>query len=283
MTEERLTRTERMRQEKKRGKKPTKAEKPAKEAKVKKEKPQKQGKKKRKGGFSWRIFLAVLLFLAAAVLFLLDPIKNYLVRQGQETNAVTELNRDKRAEIESNEKKEVSYDFGVIKPLNPYDVIANGVNPKDLPTVGGVAMPDVGMNLPIYKGVTNEGMYLGAGTLMPNQKMGESNYAIASHHSIHKGLLFEPLMHAKVGQAVYLTDLDKVYKYEINYIDEVDPSRVDLIEPTANPILTMVTCDSSLTMRVVVQAKLVDTKPIEEATSEMVKAFEAKQTIPTNN
>ena len=144
-------------------------------------------------------------------------------------------------------------------------------------------MPDVGMNLPIYKGVTNEGMYLGAGTLMPNQKMGESNYAIASHHSIHKGLLFEPLMHAKVGQAVYLTDLDKVYKYEINYIDEVDPSRVDLIEPTANPILTMVTCDSSLTMRVVVQAKLVDTKPIEEATSEMVKAFEAKQTIPTNN
>ena len=108
MTEERMTRTERMRQEKKRGKKPAKAEKPSKEAKVKKEKPQKQGKKKRKGGFSWRIFLAVLLFLAAAVLFLLDPIKNYLVRQGQETNAVTELNRDKRAEIESNEKKDVN-------------------------------------------------------------------------------------------------------------------------------------------------------------------------------
>ena len=113
--------------------------------------------------------------------------------------------------------------------------------------------------------------------------MGESNYAIASHHSIHKGLLFEPLMHAKVGQAVYLTDLDKVYKYEINYIDEGDPRRVAFSEPTATPTLTMGPCETSLTMRAVVQAKLVDTKPIEEATSEMVKAFEAKKTIPTNN
>lgn len=273
MTEKRMTRTERMRQGNKSAKKPDKATKASKK---------KQGKK-RKGGFSWRIFLAILLFLAAAVLFLLDPIKNYLVRQGQEANAVTELDRNKRAEIEANEKKEVNYDFGVIKPLNPYDVIANGINAKDLPTVGGVAMPDVGMNLPIYKGVTNEGMFLGAGTLTPGQKMGESNYSIASHHSIHKGLLFEPLMHAKVGQAVYLTDLDKVYKYEVNYIDQVDPSRVDLIEPTTNPILTMITCDSTLTMRVVVQAKLVETKPIEEASKDMVNAFKAKQTVPTNN
>ena len=142
MTEKRMTRTERMRQGNKIAKKPDKATKASKK---------KQGKK-RKGGFSWRIFLAILLFLAAAVLFLLDPIKNYLVRQGQEANAVTELDRNKRAEIEANEKKEVNYDFGVIKPLNPYDVIANGINAKDLPTVGGVAMPDVGMNLPIYKG-----------------------------------------------------------------------------------------------------------------------------------
>ena len=115
MTEKRMTRTERMRQGNKSAKKPDKASKASKK---------KQGKK-RKGGFSWRIFLAILLFLAAAVLFLLDPIKNYLVRQGQEANAVTELDRNKRAEIEANEKKEVNYDFGVIKPLNPYDVIAN--------------------------------------------------------------------------------------------------------------------------------------------------------------
>ncbi len=54
----------------------------------------------------------------------------------------------------------VLHDFSH-QPLNPYDAIASGVNSKILPTVGGVAMPDVGMNLPIYMGVTNEGMYLG--------------------------------------------------------------------------------------------------------------------------
>ncbi len=104
MTEERMMRTERMRQEKKiGGKKRFKAEKPTKEAKVRKEKPQKQGKKKRKGGFSWRIFLAVLLFIAAAVLFLLDQLRTTWYAK-VETNAVTELNRDKRAEWSNEEE-----------------------------------------------------------------------------------------------------------------------------------------------------------------------------------
>ena len=240
---------------------------------------QQHGKKKKKRGGAWRTILAVILLLVGIGLFAMDPIKNYLIQNAQKTNAVANLTRE---QIAANEKKEVTYNFSDIKPLNAVDVIKDHVNPQDLPTIGGVAIPSVKMNLPIYKGVSNEGMYLGAGTLLPDQKMGESNYPLASHHSIHKELLFAPLVNVKIGDMVYLTDLENVYKYEVTFYEQVDPSRIDLIEPTKDAIVTLITCDSSLTARVVVQGKLVDKKPIAQATQDMIKAFDMQQTVPTN-
>ena len=237
------------------------------------------GKKKKKRSGAWRTILAVILLLVGIGLFAMDPIKNYLIQNAQKTNAVANLTRE---QIASNEKKEVTYNFSDIKPVNAVDVIKDHVNPKDLPTVGGIAIPSVKINLPIYKGVSNEGMYLGAGTLLPDQKMGESNYPLASHHTLHKDLLFSPLVNVKIGDMVYLTDLENVYKYEVTFYEQVDPSRVDVIEPTKDAIVTLITCDSSFTARVVVQGKLVDKKPIAQATQDMVKAFDMQQTVSAN-
>ena len=236
-------------------------------------------KRKRRGGFSWRIFTAIILFIIAGGLLLADPLKNYMIKRGQETNVVTNITRE---QIQENKKREVTFNFNDVKTLNAFDVIKENVNPKDLPTIGGIAIPSVGINLPIYYGVTNEGMYLGATTLLPDQEMGKSNYPLASHHSIHPGLLFQPLQNVKKGDFVYLTDLDKVYKYEVHFIETVDPTRLDLIEPTEEAIVTLITCDSSLVYRVVVQARLVDEKPINAATGDMIEAFKLPQTVPTN-
>lgn len=53
----------------------------------------------------------------------------------------------------------------------------------DLPVVGGIAIPDLAINLPIFKGVTNDNLLYGAGTMKDNQVMGgENNYTLASHH-----------------------------------------------------------------------------------------------------
>ena len=230
-----------------------------------------------KRGNRIRNVIAALFFIVGVGLLLLEPLKNYLIQRGQEINAVNQLTRE---QISANEQREVTYNFEDVKTLNPYNVISQNVNPKDLPVVGAIAIPQVKMQLPIYKGVSDAGMYLGAGTLTPEQKMGESNYSIASHHSIHKGMLFQPLMDVKIGDTVYLTDLDKIYTYEINYKEQVDPYRLDLIEPTDEAIVTMITCDATLEYRVVVQAKLVKTTPIAKATKDMIQAFELKQTVP---
>ncbi|MDO4432608.1 MAG: class A sortase [Aerococcaceae bacterium] len=237
----------------------------------------KKKRKKRSLGTKIRLTLAVLLLLFGLALLAIDPIKHHMIKRAQEVNSIGQLTRE---QIIANEQREVTYNFEDIKELNAVNVLKNNVNPKDLPTIGAVAIPSVNMNLPIYKGVSDEGMYLGAGTLLDKQKMGKSNYSLASHHSIHKGLLFEPLVHVKVGDYVYLTDLDKIYKYKVFFYELVDPSRVDLIEPTEEAIVTLITCDSTLVNRIVVQGKLEEIVPVGEASDEMLAAFQLAQTVP---
>ena len=239
--------------------------------------PRPKKKKKRRGGF--RTFLGILMILIALGLLAINPVKDYLIARNTEANTVGNITRE---QIEANQQADVTYNFEDISNINAADVIRSGVNPDHLPTIGGIAVPELKINLPIYKGVSNEGMFFGAGTLSPNQRMGESNYPLASHHSIHKDLLFAPLLHAEIGQKIYITDLKNIYEYEINFVEHVPAERVDLIAPTpegATPIITLVTCDSDLVNRVVIQGELKGKTPVEQATQEMQDAFQLPQTI----
>lgn len=236
----------------------------------------KRSKKRKKRWFGLRTFFGVLLILFAIGLFAMDPLKNYMIQRAQTQNAIGNLSLE---QVQRNREAEVSYDWDNIRTLDAYTVISQNVSPDDLPTIGGVAIPAVNMNLPINKGTDEASMYLGAGTLFPDQEMGVSNYSIASHHSIHEDLLFAPLMKVKYGDIVYLTDLEYIYVYEIDNIQTVPPTAVEVLDPTPTPILTMITCDYGLVDRVVVQASLTDKVPIDEATSEMVSAFNLPQTI----
>lgn len=233
-------------------------------------------KKERKRGGGLRMFFGILLILVAVGLLALDPIKSYIIEQGSTQNAVGNLTRE---QIETNQSVDVTYDWGDINTLNAREVIASGVNPSDLPTIGGIAMPELGMNLPIYKGVSNEGMFYGAGTLYPDQEMGVSNYSLASHYSINDGLLFEPLIRAEIGQTIYLTDLENIYVYQVDYIDTVPATAVEVTYPTEEGRVTLITCDPGLIDRIIVQGALVDTVSVDDASPEMLQAFDIAQTI----
>ncbi|HFI0462771.1 TPA: class A sortase [Streptococcus suis] len=235
----------------------------------------KKGKRKKRR-FGFRTFLGILLILFALALFAMDPLKNYMIQRAQTQNAIGNLSLE---QVQRNQAADVSFDWDNIRTLDAYTVISQNVNPEDLPTIGGVAIPSVNMNLPINKGTDEASMYLGAGTLFPDQEMGVSNYPIASHHSIHEDLLFAPLMKVKHGDVVYLTDLEYIYVYEIDNIQTVPATAVEVLDPTPTPILTMITCDYGLVDRVVVQASMKDKVPIAEASSEMVSAFNLPQTI----
>ena len=233
--------------------------------------------KGRKKGSNIQVILGVILIIVALGLLAMDPVKNWMIERGTSQNTIGNLTRE---QIEANMNADVTYNWDDIETLDAFTVISDNVNPNHLPTIGGMAIPNVSMNLPIYKGVSNEGMYLGAGTLFPEQEMGVSNYPVASHHSINDELLFAPLMRVEHGDLIYLTDLDTIYVYEIDTIRQVPPTAMEVVEPTANPIITLITCDYSLNERVIVQGSLVEEVAINDATQDMIDAFGLPQTVP---
>lgn len=227
-----------------------------------------------------RTFFAVVLLLIGVVLLALNPIKDYLIKSGTESNQISHFTRD---DVLANMNKNVTYDFNDIKEIDAarlvQDKFLNGVNPDDLPVVGGIAIPELGINLPIHMGVSDAGMYLGAGTLRADQEMGKGNYPLASHHGLDKDLLFAPLERAKDGQKIYITDLDKVYEYTIDYVEHVHPTSVHLLDNTQEDIVTLITCDNTVGNRIAVRGTLTDELKIDNASEKILDAFNMPRSV----
>ncbi|MCR8969566.1 class A sortase [Facklamia sp. 7083-14-GEN3] len=231
---------------------------------------------KKKKRFSFSTFFGSLLIVIAIALFLVNPLKNYLIQNKTNDIQIANMTRD---QIMANQLKDVSFDFNDVQAVDPFTVISSSVNPKDLPVIGGISIPDLKINLPINKGTSNEGMFFGAGTLYEDQRMGESNYVLASHHMYDPDLLFSPLQNAKEGQKIYITDLEDVYVYEISSIVVVDPSAIQYLNPSTEPIITLITCTQDFVNRIIVRGDLVEKVSIDDATNEMMAAFEIEQRI----
>ena len=113
-----------------------------------------------------------------------------------------------------------------------------------------------------------------------NQVMGgENNYALASHHVFgitgSSQMLFSPLEKATVGMIVYLTDKSMVYTYQITEIVSVNPEQTEVLDDViGESTVTLVTCeDEQATKRLIVKAKLTDSRTYQKATKAQIKAF----------
>lgn len=218
----------------------------------------------------------VLVLGVGLILVFNQPIKDEVIHSTTKQYQVTHV---ARAEIEKNEQAEASFDVEAVEPISSEAVLRATFNHKRLPVIGGVAVPSVGVNLPIFKGLANEALLWGAGTMSPSQVMGQGNYQLASHHSHREDLLFAPLKYAQTGQKIYLTDLDKIYTYTITMVKIVDPAEVKwLDEIPGEELVTLVTCDSLAGVnRIVVQGKLAAVATVAQAESEARQAFELEQ------
>ena len=200
-------------------------------------------------------------------IFLVWNTNNYQVSQ------VTKENIDENLKVEGN------FDFDSVKAISSEAVLASQWNAQKLPVIGGIAIPEVEINLPIFKGLDNVNLFFGAGTMKPDQKMGEGNYSLASHHIFTaenaSQMLFSPLVNAKAGMKIYLTDKDKVYTYEITEVKRVTPDRVDEIEDRDGvKEITLVTCvDYNATERIIVKGIFKESKAYSETSEDILKAF----------
>lgn len=202
--------------------------------------------------------LLILVILGSLVYCFQKQIRNFYM--GYLTNTY-QLNEVSKEDMENNKAKETTYDFNAVteyKTIRDFDV-------STLPAIGGIAIPELNVNLLIFNGLDNYSLSYGAGTMSPEQKMGTGNYSLVSHrvfgdYGWGSDLLFSPLANAQQGMKVYITDKQYVYEYVITESFIVSPYDTYVLDqPKENqlPELTLITCaDSNAVNRVIVKAKL---------------------------
>ncbi|MFK4935508.1 class A sortase [Lactococcus garvieae] len=191
------------------------------------------------------ITVCVITFISGLLLYWSPNISQYLIK----TKGAREINISQAA-MKNNLKKKTEFNVDDVAPLTTKELFYNQFSKTDLPGIGILSIPDINLELPIFNGITYETMMYGAGTAKPNQQMGKGNYALASHTifnslngEIMANILFGNLIHARLGQSIFLTDKDKVYEYEINNIYTTHVSQGDIIDDHGNDKeITLYTC-----------------------------------------
>ncbi|AWN20644.1 class A sortase [Streptococcus sobrinus] len=225
----------------------------------------------------FRTILVFLLLLVGLALVFNRSIRNSVIAWNTNKYQVSKV--DKKT-LTKNKKAKVNYDFDSVKSVSAQSVISSQMDAQDLPVIGGIAIPDLELNLPIFKGLGNTELSYGAGTMKENQVMGgTNNYALASHHVFGVNgaskMLFSPLDNAKNGMEIYLTDKNKIYTYTISEVKTVNPSDVAVIDDTPGAkTLTLVTCDDAeASHRIIVSANYKDEVSYDKASQKMIDAF----------
>ncbi|HFI0036591.1 TPA: class A sortase [Streptococcus suis] len=233
-------------------------------------------KKKNKGSF-WRNFLALILVLISLALIFNTSIRNMVIAWNSNKYQVSNVTKE---EIVENQSAETTFDFEQVQSVSTEAVMKAQWESQQLPVIGGIAIPDLKINLPIFKGLSNVALMYGAGTMKETQVMGQGNYSLASHHVFGMAgaseTLFSPLENAKEGMKIYVTDKENIYIYNVRSVQSVTPESVYVIEDTEGKNeITLVTCeDAAATMRTIVQGDLESVIAYDGAPAETLKYFE---------
>lgn len=233
---------------------------------------------KRRFETTLKVFICFVLIVVGLALIFNQSICNFLI--GRQSNRY-QIEKVSKKTLEKNQSADVTYDFSALEPISLQSVLKNQTSQVDLPVIGGIAIPDLDINLPIFKGLGNTELSYGAGTMKKNQVMGGvNNYALASHHVFElegsSKMLFSPLERAKTGMTIYLTDKSMIYTYVITSVESVEPDRSDVLNDSPGQSeVTLVTCtDQAATNRIVVKGNLESSVSYDQAPKDVLKAFQ---------
>ncbi|WP_338192351.1 class A sortase [Aerococcus viridans] len=229
----------------------------------------------------FRRFLGQILLVIGIVIMINQAWPVVQVYLNQQDVAVANYTAEELQENVSDQSNG-QFDFNEVRNVSATEVnqvrtdIESGE--ADLDVLGAVAIPDANLNTAVIKGMSDVAMVSGAGTMFPDQVMGQGNYTLASHHiGYGTDILLNNISDSvTVGDKIYLTDLTNVYVYETFFVEAVNPDQVQYIsqEVTGNPIITLMTCTADLTQRWIVQGDLTETVAFGEAPADVQALFQ---------
>jgi len=125
--------------------------------------------------------------------------------------------------------------------------------------IGKIEIPRLKVSAVVKQGSDAKTLSRAAGhvsyTALPGE---EGNIGVAAHRDTH----FRGLRHVRHGDVIKVTTHDGTYLYEVDALKIVWPKNVEVLNPTPDPRLTLVTCYpfnyvGSAPKRFIVQAKQV--------------------------
>lgn len=215
-------------------------------------------------------FISIFLILLGIIFISLPTIQDMTIEK-KTVSVNREVKDISHDEILENIQSDAEFEFEAIEDVSPSNVIFGTINFDRKNIIGQLSIPDLDLDLPLLKGVTNSNLAVGVTTMRSNQVMGQGNYPIAGHNMKNKALLFGSLMDIEVGSLVYMTDKDTVYEYEIYENVVVEDTAMYMLEDkqaekAGHPIISLMTCyhSSKSGKRFFALAKLIDQYPYEE-------------------
>lgn len=118
----------------------------------------------------------VILILLGLVLVFNQQIMEFTVGKLSEN----QIENVTKKNIKKSKNADADFNFDNVKSISP-QVVGKGML-GGFPVLGKISVPSVGVELPIGKGIGEGVLNQGAGTMKPDQKMGEGNYSLAGHH-----------------------------------------------------------------------------------------------------
>jgi sortase A len=137
--------------------------------------------------------------------------------------------------------------------------IANIPVPTSSPAQGiRIQIPAIGIDAPIVQGDGWEQLKKGVGQHIGTPNPGENGNIVLSAHNDIFGEIFRELDKLQPGDVVIIYTNQRQYTYVITGTQVVEPTRVEVMAPTSNPSVTLISCYPYLidNQRIVVSAVL---------------------------
>jgi sortase A len=160
------------------------------------------------------------------------------------------------------------------RPRAPAEVEHDFIAPRGRPPAAPVAIPQqptqlqipaISLDSPVKEVFIVDDEWevaeYAAGFLHATAFPGEGNTVLAGHAGV-RGAVFRELGALKPGDDVFLDAGGWRYRYRVRESKSVWPQQVEVLDPSASPILTMLTCTNWDTQRLVVLADLIESRPL---------------------
>lgn len=163
--------------------------------------------------------------------------------------------------IETKNKQEVLIDIfenegQVFEEEGLFDKVDQGYNP-----IAILSIPSIDFTQAVVEGVSNYSIKYYVGHFEDSAKPGEKgNFALAAHNTSNYSDAFKNIHKLKNGDIINIKTEDSEFIYQVNSNFIVEPDRVDVLDPTDDATITLITCTSGGKKRVVVKGVLIDDK-----------------------